>query len=146
MKYTFLLAMMFLMTSLHAQDFNPVKWQFTLEKNQDKSGYTLLASATVEKEWHVFAPDPGGDGLLIPTEVVIEEPKGLKIGAILPSRRPISKEMDGIGMVNYYEGEITFTLAIDAEKITSLTGKASFQCCNDKMCLPPRDIPFSLKP
>lgn len=146
MKKFFLFALFLSAYQLFAQDLKPVKWAFSISKNEKTQVYTLSALATIEDGWHVFAPEPGGDGLLIPTEVKITNQKGVQtIGSLTPARRPVTHDMDGIGMVNYYEGEINFTIEFTANQVNTLQGMASFQCCNDKMCLPPTDIPFSLK-
>jgi thiol:disulfide interchange protein DsbD len=129
-----------------AQNANPVKWTFSSKKGNNPHEYVLVATAKIQDGFHVFAPEPGGDGLLIPTEVAITNKTAFKkIGHLTPTRRPVTKNMEGIGMVNYYEGEIEFNLTVETDKPGSLSGTMSFQCCNDQMCLPPTDVPFKVK-
>ena len=123
-----------------------VKWTFSSAKGSEPNKYILTASAKIDEGWHVFAPDPGGDGLLIPTEIKFTGKTVLKnVSKLIPFRRPITKEMTGVGFVNYYEGEITFTVSFEIAKPTTIAGTVSFQCCDDKMCLAPTDIPFKIK-
>jgi len=128
-----------------SQNMNPVKWTFSATKNPTSGKYTLYAKASIEKDWHVFATDPGGDGLLIGTQLVIN-PK-LKLNnqsEVRMERKPITKDMEGIGMVNFFENDAVFMLDFDSTKPFKLTGTITYQCCNDKMCLPPTDLPFTV--
>lgn len=142
-KLIFLLAMLASL-GLQAQDKNPVKWTFSVQQGSAPSVHILKAVAVVPEGFHVFAPDPGGDGLLIPTEITFTT-KNIKAGPMVAQRRPITKEMKGIGFVNYYEGEIEFTVTIEGSNLSRLSGQVTSQCCNDTMCLPPADTPFNLK-
>lgn len=142
-KLLFLFAMLGSFT-LSAQDNNPVKWTFSVQKGSEANQYILKAVANVPEGFHVFAPDPGGDGLLIPTEITFTT-TGIKTGPMIAQRKPITKEMKGIGFVNYYEGEIEFTVTVEGSKLTKLVGQVTSQCCNDNMCLPPADSPFNIK-
>ncbi len=129
-----------------AQDPSPVKWKFASKKGNNPNEYIITATATIQEGFHVFSPEPGGDGLLIPTELTITNKQLLtKVGTLTPLRRPITKNMEGVGMVNYYEGEVDFSLTVEASKSVTLNGTVSFQCCNDRMCLPPTDVPFKIK-
>ena len=146
MKQVLFLIFLFASTFLQAQDLKPLTWKFSAKKGANANEYIITASASLQKEWHVFAPNPGGDGLLIPTEISITNKNAFKtIGALTPQRRPITKEMEGIGMVNYYEGDIEFNIVVEAIKPTTIEGIITSQCCNDKMCLPPSDVPFKIK-
>ncbi len=118
---------------------------FAAKQGNNPNEYILTATATIKQGFHVFAPQPGGDGLLIPTEISITTKDTKIIRPLTPQRRPITKEMEGIGMVNYYEGEIEFHITVESKKGVTLTGIISSQCCNDQMCLPPTDVPFNVK-
>jgi len=128
------------------QNPEPVKWTFSTKKGNNPNEYVLVATAKLQEGFHVFAPNPGGDGLLIATEVVLDhKEKYKKIGNLIPQRRPITKDMTGVGMVNYYEGEIEFTLTVETDKPGTLSGTITSQCCNEQMCFPPSDLPFNVK-
>jgi hypothetical protein len=129
-----------------AQDTSPVKWTFSSKKGNNPNEYIITAKANIQKGFHVFAPDPGGDGLLIPTEMNVENKDKFKnVGNLIPQRRPITKEMKGIGMVNYYESEIEFHLTVESENPGTVIGVMSSQACNDLMCFPPTDVEFNIK-
>jgi DsbC/DsbD-like thiol-disulfide interchange protein len=149
---SFLLFSIFLISvslSAGAQQPDPASWKFSVKKGNTSNAYIVTATATLQEGWHIFAPDPGGDGLLIPTEVTLDHPESFsKAGKLFAQRRPVTKEMDAVGMVNYYEGEIDLMFIVETTKPNKLSGIITYQCCNDRMCLPPKDMPFdlSLKP
>lgn len=130
---------------VNAQTTSPVKWNFKAKKGHEANEYQLIFSAQLDKGFHVFAPEPGGDGLLIPTSVTLTHPELFTTKSpLIPQRRPVTKEMEGVGYVNYYEGEIEFILTVHTDKTNTVQGTLSFQCCNEAMCFPPRDIPFTI--
>ncbi|MBK7762712.1 MAG: hypothetical protein IPI46_04980 [Bacteroidetes bacterium] len=142
----FILFMSFTLQSIAQDPAKIVKWKFSSTKGNAEHQYVITAVATIDSGWHVFAPEPGGDGLLIPTDLQFNGKNMPKnVGKFTPRRRPITHEMEGVGMVNYYEGEVDFIIIVEVDKAQTLTGMVSFQCCNDKMCLPPTDVPFTIK-
>ena len=55
-----------------AQSKNPVHWNFSVKK-LDGDNYRFEAKATLERGFHIWSQDPGGDGSLIPTSFTAEE-------------------------------------------------------------------------
>ena len=146
MKQLFFILLMLTSTLGFAQEGSSVKWTFSHHKGNNPNEYVLVAKASIKEGFHVFSTDPGGDGLMIPTDVVLNDKSVFnKTGSFIPSRRPITKKMEGIGMVNYFEGDIEFTLTVETSKATAIEGVLTYQCCNDKMCFPPTDISFNEK-
>ncbi|HNB82470.1 MAG TPA: protein-disulfide reductase DsbD family protein [Chitinophagaceae bacterium] len=140
--------LVFFSVQVSAQDPTKiVNWKTEVKPGEAANQYIFTLSARIDSGWHVFAPVPGGDGLLIPTEIIFEDHSPVSHqGPLVPERKPVTRMMDGVGMVNYYEGEIRFTMKISTEKSGALKGKISYQCCNENMCLPPAEVPFSVKP
>jgi hypothetical protein len=146
MKHILLICLLFLANSLKAQMPSPVKWNFYTEKAKDAEVYTIYAKATIEQGWHVFSPTPGGDGLLIPTQLTFDHPEKFReINAMIVDGKEISKNMEGVGLVHYYEHEVVFKVNVEAYEAHTVTGNISFQLCNEMMCLPPTEVPFSIK-
>lgn len=130
-----------------AQMPNPVKWTFQAIPMSTEGKYTIVAHADIESGWHVFSNNPGGDGLLIPTEMSVDSnDKSIKVdGPMQIDGKLITKEMDGVGVVNYYEHKASFKLTIVGKSEQIIKGVISYQLCNEQMCLPPTDVPFSIK-
>jgi hypothetical protein len=139
--------LLFVAIGAKAQDIpSPIKWKFDIKKGAVANEYTLYATAEIESGWHVFAPEPGGDGLLIPTSIKIEDNSNIQTENKLQVMGKITTaEMDGVGTVNYVEKVGTFAMPFVAHITTTLKGVLTYQCCNEKMCLPPTDVPFSVE-
>lgn len=146
MKVLFFFLFSFLsVSSIVAQEKNPIKWSFYTKQNNDLS-YTVYAKAIMEEGWHVFALDPGGDGLLIPTQLTIAENKAIiKKGKVEVEGDLVKANMEGIGNVNYYEKEVIFKQKITVTNQKKVSGTISFQMCNEHMCLPPEDLNFTVE-
>jgi hypothetical protein len=136
-----------LLFSFVAKAQNPVK--FTTK--YDKATNTAIVHVQLEKGFHVFAKDAGGDGLAIPTIITIDwkdaKKKSIKKQELDDKNASIVAHevtMEGFGVVRYYEGEFDFTVPV-APKAASASIAISYQICNDKMCLPPKDITLPLK-
>lgn len=146
MKTLFSLILLFVSFLAGAQVLDPIKWQFWSEKESDGQSYTLYAKASINPGWHVFSLNPGGDGLLIPTGLTVENREQYRdVGALMVEGKEIRKEMEGVGMVSYYENEVVFKLSLIPYKPCIASGFISFQLCNDRMCLPPAEAAFSVK-
>lgn len=146
MKTLFSLVLFFASFIACAQTPDPVKWQFWAEKESDGQTYTLYAKASINPGWHLFGLHPGGDGLLIPTSLTVENREQYRdVGALMVEGKEVRKQMEGVGMVSYYENEVVFKLSLIPYKPCTAVGFISFQLCNDRMCLPPAEVPFSVK-
>ncbi|MEZ5046749.1 MAG: protein-disulfide reductase DsbD family protein [Chitinophagaceae bacterium] len=146
MKIFIFLALLFSTQLLFAQhNQSPVQWSFSSEKVDSTSSYIIMAKAQIEPGWHVFATEPGGDGLLIPTTLTINhENKKIKIGITQEKGKKITEEMEAVGLVHYFKDEVIFYVEVFPIDQDIITGLISFQVCNDKMCLPPEDVNFSI--
>lgn len=128
-----------------AQQPQPVSWTFKLSKDSVSHVYTLAAKANIGDGWHVFTTNPGGDGLLIPTTLTLDNPEKVSdLSDVAYEGKVVSKEMEGVGLVNYFEHEAVFKLQFKTKDLKKLDGMVSFQICNDNMCLPPADVKFNL--
>jgi DsbC/DsbD-like thiol-disulfide interchange protein len=146
MKAFFTLLVLLVSVFALAQQPQPVNWTFHLHKDKVTQGYTLEAKGILGQGWHVFTHNPGGDGLLIPTSLTLDHAdKVTELSEINSLGKLITKEMEGVGTVNYFEHEAAFTLQFKTTTLKSIEGTLSYQLCNDAMCLPPTDVKFTLK-
>jgi len=146
MKNLLFLFFMLFSFAVNAQpNQSPVIWKFDVKKSSENT-YTIYSTAIIEKGWHVFTTEPGGDGLLIPTAINIDENKGITISKPFTlDGKFVTHDMEFVGKVNYVEGIGQFTITVISKTATTLKGLLTYQCCNEKMCLPPTDVPFSVE-
>ncbi len=127
---------------------NPVAWK--LEGAPAKpvrrgARFTVKLCGSIEPGWHLYSTKRVPDGP-IPTRIWIPEGQLLRMAGPLRSPAAQTAQDPNFGMeVEYYEGSAVFTLPVQVnEKAPAGAGKAqvsaSYQACNDKICLPPKTV------
>lgn len=142
--FTLLFIISFISGSLYAQ--SPVSWKLSLA-DKGNGEIEVVASATIEPGWHLYATDIP-DGGPFPTSMSIDEIKGAKpVGAFHAVNSKLHKEFDKVFEmeIGYYETSATF---VQKFKVTDkskfiLKGDVRAQACNDRECTPPLPIDFS---
>lgn len=126
--------------------YDPVKWDFKLSKKQG-SEYELLMEATIEEGWHLYSQHlPPGDGP-VPTSFRFKEQDGLQLTGDIVSDGELIEEYDSNFMMDleFFKDKVIFRQKVNVEKSVSvIKGDLEYMVCNDKMCLPPEIVEFSI--
>ena len=143
-----------LAATLGAAPPNPVLWKIQdVPSKPVKPGarLTIKVLAQIEEGWHLYSMKPLPDGP-IPTRIWIAEGQPAVLSGQIVAPAPQSVQDPNFGMeVEFYEGQAIFTLPVRAASAPpagarTLEVSASYQACNDKLCLPPRtvkiEVPF----
>lgn len=147
MRFTLLvLFALFVTTSLDAQIKTPVKWK-TSYKHISGNEYDLVFTATIENGWYVYSQYINGDGP-IPTTFEFEDTPGvIRIGKVKES----GKKKSGFDPVFEIEVVKFTNKAVFKQRVkvinsntTTVKGAYEFMTCNDKTCLAPEYVPFSI--
>ena len=132
--------------SLHAQLEDPVKWNYAATKKSDKE-YTIIISATLSPAWHIYSistPDNGP----VPTAISFKKNSLLSLNGSVKETGKLKTEHDEVfGVdVKYYADKVEFTQTVNlkAPVKTNISGTVKYMVCNDKLCLPPKTIPFNI--
>ena len=146
-KFSILFAVFsIIMLSASAQMENPVQWSYSAKKIADKT-YELHITANLEGKWHIYAQD-AGEGP-VPTEfsfttnpLVKMDGKVREVGKLEKSYDPNFKSV-----LKYYGSKVDFVqkVKLRSNATTVVAGTVTYMVCNDKKCLPPKDVPFSVK-
>ncbi len=121
------------------------KWTLEAKKvTGDK--YQLILHLRLPDKWHIYSFTPGGDGMEIPPLVKFEKNDKVKfIGQVNEHGKLLSEKMEGIdGIVNMYKGKVDYTQQATISGNTKIICSYSYQICDDKMCLPPKDASISV--
>lgn len=147
MKHLLVVLSLFLVTFLaNAQSSKQVKWTYTVKKIADKT-FEIHISAVVNPGWHLYAQEVGVEGPL-PTTIsftknplVTFEPKVKEVGKMIKKNEDVWG-----GIVNYYEKSVDFVqvVTLKGNIKTNVSGKIEFMVCNDRECLPPADVDFTV--
>ncbi|MGV3546528.1 MAG: protein-disulfide reductase DsbD N-terminal domain-containing protein [Pedobacter sp.] len=145
-KITLIVAMVVMTTiSAFAQLENPVTWQYAAKKTPGKNEATLYIKANIEPNWHLYSQNlkPGGPNK---TEFSFTPSKDFSLIGKTAEPKPITKYEKVFKMdVSYFEDEVVFTQKIKLNKgATTVKGKVEFMVCDDKQCLPPSEVNFSI--
>jgi len=130
-----------------AQIENPVTWSYSAKKVADKV-YELQMTAILSPGWHLYSQN-AGEALSDPTSFVFAnnplfklENKVKETGKLISEYDPTMK-----GVLKFYKDKVTFTQRVKMKSTapTVAKGTVTYIVCNDRKCLPPKDVDFSIK-
>jgi len=137
---------LFLVATASAQIENPVTWTYTAKKVSDKV-YDVYVTATIAPKWHVYAQD-AGEGPE-PTTFSFAKNPLLTLDGKVKEVGTLEKEYDKNfnSVLKFYSTKVNFVqrVKLKSTATTVVKGTVTFMVCNDKKCLPPKEIPFSVK-
>jgi hypothetical protein len=148
MKKSLLILTLFLtiFSAVNAQIESPVKWNYAAKKISDKM-YELHITATIDGNWHIYAQD-AGEGPE-PTSFNFTANPLVKLDGKVKETGKLEKSYDPNfkSVLKFYSNRVDFIqkVKLKSSASTLVKGTVSYMVCNDKKCLPPKEIPFSIK-
>jgi DsbC/DsbD-like thiol-disulfide interchange protein len=142
-----LLLIIVLITSAgaYAQIEAPVKWSYAAKKLPNNEAVILLR-ATIQDGWHIYSLNVG-DGGPIKTSFKFTPSKEYALVGKPSEPKPATKYEDAFKMnVSYFEKTVTFQqkIKLKSANVTAIKGQLEYMTCNDKKCLPPEDVDFTV--
>lgn len=116
----------------------------SLASNETQRGRTVQGTIVIDipSGYHVNSNRPL-EKFLIATQLQIEAPKGIRVGAILYPRPLLRSLKFSKSKVSVFEGRTTIRFSVTVPR--SFTGNSAelkarlrFQSCNDDTCFPPQ--------
>jgi len=146
-KFALILITVFTISALHAQIQDPVKWNYSAVKKSAKE-YVVTINATLPGEWHIYSISTPPDGP-VPTSINFKKNPLITLDGDVKENGKLKTDHDAIfGVdVKYYADKVEFTQDVKLKSAvkTNLSGTIKYMVCNDKMCLPPKTIPFNVQ-
>lgn len=124
----------------------PVTWRFTAETSATDTVRVQLA-ATCEAGWHIYALTLPTDEGLLPTVVQLDRSDAYTPAGGPQEPRPEEQMDPNFGMVvRFHGGNVIFSQAVrrTTGQAFRIHGGVEYMACNDKTCLPPHTVPFTL--
>ncbi len=123
---------------------DPTTWRYEVKKLQDNN-YELIFHLNLEDGWHIWALEPGGDGLQFPPSFNFDKNEHVRLnGTVQEKGSSVTGTMDGVdGIVTYFHGKVTYRQQVAVSANTTIKGMHEYQVCTDEMCLPPKKKSFS---
>jgi Disulphide bond corrector protein DsbC. len=126
-----------------AQILNPVQFNYSVEK-KGTDRYEVHVKAVIDPKWHIYSvnnPDGGAQA----TEIKFND--GKVVGSIKENgklKTTFEKEF-GVNQ-KYFEGAVDFVQMVKLKPGNKkITGTVSYMVCNDRQCLPPKEVEFKIK-
>lgn len=126
------------------QIYHPIKWSYAAKKT-GKNEAVVYVKATLEKGWHLYSQyvEKGGPQ---PTKFTFEKSDGYTVSGYTKEPRAIVRlEPTFMMEVGFFENSVIFQQKVKLKGKTAIVkGKVKFMVCNDKMCLPPDEVDFTI--
>ncbi len=140
-----LLFLIFFSLQIRAQMIEGAKWTFAVEQKNETEA-TLVLTATIRETFHIYSQFLSSSEGPIPTSFEFTPNKGYELSGKV-EEGPGNEIFDEAFQMKLLTFEKT---AVFKQKIKILSkekfiveGKLSFMACDNRMCLPPADVPFS---
>lgn len=146
MKKLLLIAILFIGAFVNAQIFDPVKWSTSVKKIS-ATEYELIATATIDGEWHLYSQTVPENGP-IPTSFSFKSDKNyLKKGNTKePEGHTVDDKVFNM-KIKYFDKKADFKQRIKLNGKAGFDVKATveFMVCNNEQCLPPTEVDLTFK-
>lgn len=97
----------------------------------------------IQEGWHLYSQHIQNDIGPVPTSFNIEQLSGIRLVDRVSEPEPIKKYDENFeATLDFFEGEVLFTQKYTGVPSGPITGTITYMLCNDRMCLPPVDVPF----
>jgi len=132
-------------TGAYAQIESHVKWAYAAKRISSTEA-VVFVRATIDAGWHIYSVNQK-DGGPIKTSFTFTPSKDFTLAGKTEEPTPITKFEKTFGIdVTYFENSVTFQqkIKLKTPNATVVKGQLEFMTCNDKKCLPPEDVDFSV--
>lgn len=137
----FILLSFFLLIILNVNAQENVVWSY----DYDDENEALMMQAEIAEGWHLYSQHID-DGIgPVPTAFEFTENGAVKILGETEEPESIrAYDPNFEGELNFFKDQVTFSQKIKANESTTLEGVVTYMICNDTMCLPPKDVKFTI--
>ena len=140
-----LIAVFAISKSAFAQIEAPVKWAYAAKRISPTEAVVFIR-ATIEPEWHIYSINQK-DGGPVKTSFTFPASKDYVLIGKASEPTPATKFEKAFGIdVSYFEKTVTLQQKIKLKTpgATVFKGSLEYMTCNDRKCLPPDDVDFSI--
>ena len=129
-----------------AQMQNPINWSFS-SKKIGEGKIEVHLTATIQRGWHTYSQTTP-DGGPAPTSITFNrnplltmQGSAQEVGKLEQHNEPLF----GVD-VKQFSNKVDFVqvFSLKASAKTAITGSVEYMVCNDKECLPLKDVKFSV--
>ncbi len=130
-----------------AQMANPVQWAYTAKKIADKT-YEVHLTASIQTNWHLYSQTQPEDAINQPTEIKFNKNPLLTFDGSVKElgKMKLFKDEKLKISANQYSEKVDFVqvVKLKVNVKTNVVGSVEYQTCDDKKCLPPKKVDFTV--
>ena len=123
-----------------------VEWKFESKKLADKK-YEVKLIAVVKNPWHIYSTTTP-DGGPLPTKISFTKNPLTAFDGKVKEVGKLETHFEEVFDVDtkYFNNKVEFVQVVNLKgnAKTNVAGTVEFMACNDKECLPPKSVPFSI--
>ena len=147
MKKLLIIVTILFTVSAQSQTLNPVSWTFSAKKITVKT-YELHLTASMQTGWHLYSQTQPDDAIAIPTGFTFTTNPLLILNGSIKEIGKLEKFHDAKLQLsaNQYSEKVDFVQLVKLKSNirTNVAGSVEYQTCDDKKCLPPKTVNFSV--
>jgi thiol:disulfide interchange protein DsbD len=144
--YTTVLLIVLSLASV-AQSGSKVKWQYLSKKLADKK-YEVRLVATIQSGWHLYSQTQSEEAIALPTTIQFAKNPLLTLVGKTTEVGKVYDQYDKAtaSRSRFYSNKVEFVQIVTTKSNvkTTVSGEIEFMVCDDRQCLPPEKIKFSL--
>jgi hypothetical protein len=109
---------------------------------------TIEFTASMAKGWHLYSQHIEDGAGPVATSFTYGQLDGIKLKGKVEEPESIRKyDQSFEATLNFFEGTVTFVqhMSKTTKSPSTITGSITYMLCNDTMCLPPVDLPFTIE-
>lgn len=130
--------------SAYSQILKPVTWSYAAKKTSATTA-TIFIKATIDQGWHLYSQFVKDGG---PVKTTFTFPSSGTYSLVGSTTEPkaVTKFESTFKMdVSYFEKSVVFQQKVKLKgKTATVKGNVEFMVCDDKQCLPPEQVDFSI--
>jgi hypothetical protein len=139
-----ILLIVFTCLSLTSLAQKEIAWVVTYNPESQSIEFT----ASIAKGWHLYSQHIADGAGPVATSFAFDELKGIKLKGKVEEPESIRKYDPSFeATLNYFEGKVIFIqhMSKTTKNASIISGSITYMLCNDTMCLPPVDVPFTIE-
>ncbi len=136
----------FLISTASFSQSDVVEWKFESKKLTDNK-YEVKLIAMVKNPWHIYSTTTP-DGGPLPTKISFTKNPLTVFDGKLKEVGKLETHFEEVFDIDtrYFNNKVEFVQVVNLKgnAKTNIAGTVEFMACNDKECLPPKSVPFSI--
>jgi Disulphide bond corrector protein DsbC len=131
-----------LSTSLSVFSQEKVKWSFTYNSKLNQ----IELTAEIADGWHMYSQHLNNDIGPVPTSFVFNEISKQQVKGEVIEPKPVQEyDPNFEANLDFFKHKVVFIQKLKKGTKGKVEGSVTYMVCNETMCLPPTDVPFSIE-